>query len=332
MAMIEADFENEAELQAWVMDEFTAFLPASIMLNGVRVSTPSGKGGIPDGFAFDFNGRAWYVIENELLKHGVWPHIAEQMVRFVVAMQNPETLRKISERLFEHVLDAGREAEIAAELGTVPVRLSQKIGLFIEAVRPHFLIFIDKTNHDLEDMAHALNAPTSIFRVQKFQVDGKTEYHSPNRNVPVIQSEPDEREVSGSDFEVVEMLGGGELSDGTGRFRCYRLATGDIVHIKRSKYHERNKYYWYGINTSALEHFNQHQVTHVIFVMGEYGFAKVPVGTVIKFVKKTKTSSNSDGSIRHYHVLISHDSEPELFWSNEVPHFPLVDHFFPFDQ
>ena len=31
----------------------------------------------------------WYVIEAELLSHGVWPHIAEQIARFVVATQNP---------------------------------------------------------------------------------------------------------------------------------------------------------------------------------------------------------------------------------------------------
>lgn len=128
MAITEAEFDNEAELQGWVKDEFTTFLPASDMLDGFSVKTLSGKGGVPDGFAFDFSGRAWYVIENELLNHGVWPHIAEQMVRFVVAMQNPETRRRIRDRLFEHVLDAGRGAEVSAILSRVQSRRTAKIS------------------------------------------------------------------------------------------------------------------------------------------------------------------------------------------------------------
>ncbi len=319
MAIREAEFDSEAELQTWVQSEFIAFLPASMLLDGSTVTTASGKRGIPDGIAFDFAGRAWYVIENELLKHGVWPHIAEQMVRFVVATQNPDTLRRIRDRVFEHIMTEGSADRMATELDTVPERLLQQIELFIEGVRPHFVIFIDRTNRDLEDMAHALDAPTSIFRVQKFIVDGKAEYHSPDRNVPVIQSDPEDRSAFGSNFEVIELLGGGEPADGPGRFRWYRLANGDMIHIKRSKYHERNNYYWYGINPSALERLQQLRITHVVFVMGEYGFAKIPVETVRTFVSHTKTSSNPDGSIRHYHFLSSHDSEPELSWSNEVP-------------
>ncbi len=72
MAIVEADFDSEKELERWVKDEFSTFLPASVLLDGFIVSTPSGKKGVPDGFAFDFDGRQWYVIECELLKHGVW--------------------------------------------------------------------------------------------------------------------------------------------------------------------------------------------------------------------------------------------------------------------
>lgn len=327
MAIIETEFDNEAELQSWVKNEFCTFLPASIILDGSSVTTPSGKRGIPDGFAFDFSGRAWYVIENELLRHGVWPHIAEQMVRFVVAMQNADTLRRIRDKVFEHVLQSDLTNRVANELGTVPERLLQQIELFIEGVRPHFVIFIDRANRDLEDMAHALDAPTSIFRVQKFLVDGKPDYHSPDRNIPVIQSEPEDQGASGSDFEIVEILGGGELSDGTGRFKCYKLTNGDTIHIKRSKYHERNDYYWYGITPSALDRIALHNVSNVVFVMGDYGFVKVPIQILRNYLKHTKTSSNSDGSIRHYHCLISHDAEPELYWSNDVPRFPLSEYF-----
>lgn len=53
---------------------------------GFSVSTPSGKRGVPDGFSFD--GRRWYVVKCELLNDGIRPHVAEQMVRLVVATKN----------------------------------------------------------------------------------------------------------------------------------------------------------------------------------------------------------------------------------------------------
>src|SRR5262249_8486825 len=107
MAINECDFDNEAELQNWMEQNLGSFLQHSVFLKGFQITTTSGKGGIPDGFAFDFLGRSWYVLEAELLQHQVWPHIAEQITRFVVALKNPDTTRKIRDRLFEHVLSSG---------------------------------------------------------------------------------------------------------------------------------------------------------------------------------------------------------------------------------
>ena len=100
----EATFDNEEELQNWAFSSIDTFLPQSYLMSGFQISTISGKNGVPDGFAFDFENREWCLIECELLGHGVWPHIAEQITRFVVALQNPETLRKIRDRLFEYIL------------------------------------------------------------------------------------------------------------------------------------------------------------------------------------------------------------------------------------
>ena len=208
MAIVEAEFEAERELESWVKGEFSTFLPASVLTDGFLVSTPSGKKGVPDGFAFDFEGRQWYVIECELLKHGVWPHIAEQVTRFVVAMKNPGSLRTVRDRLFEHVMQVGTSDDVARQLGCVPERLLQEIELFVEGIRPHFVIFIDKTNKDLQDMASALDAPTLVYRIQKFLVDGRPEYHSPDRNLPTLMSEPEQSPGGrGPEFDAVEHLG-----------------------------------------------------------------------------------------------------------------------------
>jgi hypothetical protein len=331
MAISEAPFENEMELQTWVINNIAHFLPGSIFMPGCSISTTTGKSGIPDGYAFNFSERQWYIIENELLHHGVWPHIAEQVVRFVVASQNSDSRRKLRDRLFEQIMKNGDVEETCRQLSTTRERLLQQLELFIEGVDPQIAIFIDETNRDLHEMAQALDAETKIFRIQKFIVDGRVDYHSPDRHAPVISTEPSENaRGSDSDFEIVEILGGGKLEDSDRRFRCYRLQDERIVHVKRSKFHQRNNYYWYGISPVSLENAEHFNVTHFIFVMGDEGFVTIPIDTVCEFVAIIKSSYNEDGSVRHYHALISPGPEPVLFFSNELPKVELRDEFTSF--
>jgi hypothetical protein len=324
MAITDANFDTERELQDWVVQNLCQFLPNVIHLPAFQITTISGKSGVPDGFAFNFHEKRWYVIEHELLNHGVWPHIAEQITRFVVALQNKETHRKIRDRVFEYVMASGSINSIAQDLETTPERILQQIELFIEGVKPELTIFIDETNQDLVDMVHALAVPTQIFRVKKFVVNGTPEYYSPDSNAPAIVSEPEiDSLVGDSEFELVQTLGGGKLEARVGRFRCYRLDKGDIINIKRSKYHESNNYYWYGISTSSLKYVEEYSVTHIVFVMGEEGFVKIPMQLIQEFLDITKVSRNEDGSIRHFHCLISPGPNPELYWSNDTQRFAL---------
>ncbi len=331
MAIQQVPFDNEKELQEWVVENITAFVPGAIHIPGCQVTTVSGKSGVPDGFAFDFKAGEWYVIENEILGHGVWPHIAEQVVRFVVGMQNPESRRKVRDRLFDALLETDRLEDVAGILGATVERALQQIELFIEGTPPHVAIFIDDTNRDLEDMAHALVAQTKIFRVQKFLVNGQREYYSPDRNIPIVETEREETGVAGeTDYELVELLGGGELEGSVRRFRCYKLADGSIIHMKRSKYHAKDNYYWYGISPSELGHCDEFGVSYLVFVMGEEGLVKVPVQTVKEFISNTQASRDQDGNVRHYHCLISPGPEPELYWSSQVPKFALGDYYLTF--
>lgn len=326
----EGSYDSEKELQDWTFDNINDFLPGSGLLEGFQISTVSGKSGVPDGFAFDFENREWFLIECELLSHGVWPHIAEQITRFVVALKNPETLRKIRDRLFEHLVDQRQTDAVCTALKSTRERLHQQIEIFTEAVEPHIVIFIDETNRDLEDMAQALNIPTKVFRIKKFVVDGRPEYYSPDKRAPAIISEPGEQGPS-SGYDVIELLGGGKVEAVVRRFKCYRLTDDSVVYLKRSKLYARSDSYWYAITVPSLEHIKEYEVTHIVFVMDDFGFAKVPMGIVNEFLQNTGTSKNADGGIRHYHCLISHGPEPELYWSNEQPKYSLGEYFQAFD-
>ena len=83
MGIIEAVFDNEAELEGWAFANLSQFLGDCIFLDKCQIKTTAGKGGVPDGFAFNFAAKEWHLLECELLSHGVWPHIAEQVTRFV---------------------------------------------------------------------------------------------------------------------------------------------------------------------------------------------------------------------------------------------------------
>lgn len=221
MPITEADFENEAELDGWVRENHRLFIPDSIFVLPFKITTSSGKGGIPDGFAFNLSDREWHLIECELLRHGVWPHIAEQITRFVVALQNQSTLRMIRDKLFEQILACGDLDKAAQELGTTRDRFLQELELFIETVRPGIVIVIDETNQDLTDFAHAIDLPTRIYRVKKLISDGKAQYYSPDQR-PVIETEPVTEEGAGdAALKVLDLLGGGKLVESSGRFRCY---------------------------------------------------------------------------------------------------------------
>jgi hypothetical protein len=327
MAITEADYMNEAELDKWTADNIQLFVPGSIYLPPFQISTMTGKSGIPDGFAFSLQEQEWFVIEAELLSHGVWPHIAEQIVRFIVALQNPDTRRKIRNKLFEHIIANSKTNEACRALNTSPERLLQQIELFVEGVDPQVIIFIDETNRDLEDMAQALSSDISIFRIKKFMVNGHAEYYSPDQAAPIISTQT---EVYHGDevneFEVVNLLGGGKIET-KGRIKLYELHDGSRVHIKRSKFYPRQDYYWYGIPPSVVDFCKQNRATHVVFVMGEEGLVKVPTDVVWSFLETTRTSKDKSGGVRHYHCLISPGPEPRLYYSDEVPSFDCTEYY-----
>jgi hypothetical protein len=70
--------------------------------------------------------------------------------------------------------------------------------------------------------------------------------------------------------------------------------------------------------------------THLVFVMGEAGFVTVPIEVVQQFCSRTGSTKHADGTIRHYHVVISPEPDPVMYWSNEVPRYQLADYWSPF--
>lgn len=326
MAISESSFDNESELEKWVYGNSPTFFGDCILLKGFRITTPSGKHGIPDGFAFNFAQRSWWIIECELLSHGVWPHIAEQITRFVVASRSTASHRQVRDKLFEAILAQNKQDAVVGALETTTHRLLQQIELFIEGVAPSLALFIDDSNQDLLDFCDALDISAEIYRVKKFMVNGRLEYYSPDRNAPAATFDPEETRQEGSKiFDVVNLLGGGEVV--SSKFRCYRLADGRVVKIQYSKLHERRQAYWYGISPHSHEQAKVLGVTDFIFLMGGEGFVPLSVSTVDEFLKTAYATNNPDGTIRHYHMHLSQPPEVLLKGYSNAPDLDVSDSF-----
>jgi hypothetical protein len=326
VSICDAQFENERELQDWAFANSHTFFGESILLGGFKIATPSGKAGLPDGFVFNFGQRSWWVVECELLAHGVWPHIAEQVTRFVVAARNPTTLRQVRDKLFDRILETGKQEYVMAALGSSSERLLQHVELFIESVTPSLTIFIDDTNQDLLDCCDALDISSEIYRVKKFLVNGKSEYYSPDRNLPVASFDVEETVKGGSSvYDVIEQLGGGEAL--SGKNRVYRLNDGTVVKMQFSKLHERHQAYWYGVNPASYGQSKALGSTQFVFVMGDEGYVVLPISLVDSYLKTAYVTNNADGTVRHYHVHISPPPDVELRGYNNAPDVDVSDTF-----
>ncbi len=141
--------------------------------------------------------------------------------------------------------------------------------------------------------------------------------------------EPDEeREESAGLLEtVIDDLGGSTALVGAGRFRIHRLPDARVVNVKYSRSH--GKYYWFGLHASLWEELKRVKATHLVLVLGATGYASVPISFIDKYVADAGTSPKADGTIRHYHVLVTTGRNPELFHHGNPNRYSITSFFTP---
>ncbi len=120
--------------------------------------------------------------------------------------------------------------------------------------------------------------------------------------------------------KVIDHFGGEKGRLGKGNRIFYQVGDGKVVNIKYSKRH--SEYYWFGFHASLWEDIGKAGVTHIVFILLPDGFVTVPVAIMREYIAEAGISPKSDGTVRHYHVLISTDARPEMFHhgkSNTIP-------------
>lgn len=315
MSIQRTQFLDENELHAWVEENISNFFGDVIYLPGnFIIKTKREKGAKPDGFILDLHNSSWTIIETELIEHGVWAHIAEQIIRFIVATNNDSTKRKIRDYFFDALENKNLLSEAAKTLGISETRIVQKIENILETTTPDLAIFIDEINEDLEDMVEALNATIRVYKIEKFSVNGKIEFYYPEGQVSTIETSiEDVKDSQGKPIEALELLGGGKFTNNVNKIKFYELDNGDKISIKYSKYYDAEPNYWYGITPKSLDKYQQQEITHLCFTVGSEGVIKLPYDALTEYIEHTRVSMNTDGTIRHYHIHIRNNPTFELY-------------------
>ena len=333
MAIKRIPFDNEMELDLWVQSNHKRFFGDVLFFKGnFLINTKRKKGSKPDGFILDLNNSSWTIIEAELLKHGVWDHIAEQIIRFIVAANNNDSQRKIRDLFFNEIEKNGLIQSLCKKLNLSESRLIQKIENILESQTPEIAIFIDDINEDLEDMVEALNTNVKIYKIEKFEVNGKIEYHPVNEGKTIVETSIEEiKDSRGNQVDALDSVGGGNFIESFNKIKIYKLNSGEIVSIKFSKRYPTEVPFWYGIKPSTFEKYQESKVEYILFILGEDGVIKLPIDILSKYLKDANTSLNGDGSIKHFHIFIKDNPEFTLMTNKSKKSWNLTNYFFPFE-
>ena len=165
---IKARFQNEAELERVVIDNYEyIFGPNSFYLPKAKIKTADGGGTIPDGFAIDIDQRKWYLVEAELMHHSVWNHIAPQVIKQILASQQPMTKRILIDLSVEQYRMDQTTREKFQELNIPEINVRQVIGDILDS-EPIIGIPIDGITNDLKEWARTLKYKVKLWIVNKF--------------------------------------------------------------------------------------------------------------------------------------------------------------------
>jgi hypothetical protein len=85
------------------------------------------------------------------------------------------------------------------------------------------------------------------------------------------------------------------------------------------------------LHASLWDEIGRTGVTHVVFILAPNGFLTVPVPVVKEYISEAGISPKSDGTVRHYHILIALEPGLEFFYHGKPNRIPLKHYYTKFD-
>jgi len=232
---IKTHFDNEAEIEKIVVDNYEyLFGPNSLYLPKALIKTSDGIGTIPDGFAIDVAQRKWYLVEAELIHHSLWNHIAPQVTKQLLAVNQLATKKTLEELAVQLYQSSNSAQEKFSELGIAEINVRKVVGEILEN-DPVIGIPIDDVSNDLKDWARTLRFNVKLWIIRKFVDFNDTSnivYEFPEEFKPELdteeESEPKQvnKEIAKYDVGLTGLIGAGLIQQGDKIFMQYKPKNG----------------------------------------------------------------------------------------------------------
>ncbi|GAH50715.1 unnamed protein product, partial [marine sediment metagenome] len=161
------DFENERELgdTANSLSDFIYGKDSIYFHWAKRVKPSSRKYNVTDGLLLDLNSKPYgfWIVEYELASHSISSHVQPQVINFMRALRNPETLREIQLDLYNEIRNnPDKRKRLEEKAGKEDLfyfldqLLHEKLGV---------LVVIDEYTAEFEDVLDYLSIRAGEVRV-----------------------------------------------------------------------------------------------------------------------------------------------------------------------
>lgn len=165
---IDENFRNEGEIEQVFFEHYQVLMGANVVLLPKSIiQTSDGSGTIPDAYAFDLDNHCWYLIEVELLHHGVWQHIVRQISMQLTAARDARSQEKILDKAVELYERDERFRSIVQEKEIKEIHLRKRLADILKK-EPLIGIPIDKSSSDLDTWAKSMRTGVKIWEIKKF--------------------------------------------------------------------------------------------------------------------------------------------------------------------
>ncbi len=165
----EEQFSKESELEGVLYEHYRLLYgDESLIFTKSQIKTAEGTKTIPDAFVINVEDREWFIVEAELLHHGVYEHIVKQVTKQIIAATNPETKALLKHEFVDFILENKEYLRLFHDLEIPDTHIERVVGEILDK-DPIISIPIDAVNRDLEAWAKSLRFTVVPSIIHKFK-------------------------------------------------------------------------------------------------------------------------------------------------------------------
>jgi len=146
-------YQSEKELEE-IVTQYTPdiFGKNSVYINLKRkITSVKGISGIPDGFLLDFERNKLFIVEVELSSHDIIRHISNQLIRFKVAMNNPDLKESLAQDFHKKITENNSKRASLADIQNL-IGKNFGIAILIDNISEQLVEIVNMLSQDGTDV------------------------------------------------------------------------------------------------------------------------------------------------------------------------------------